>query len=156
IATARRAVAEFESALTVLLGRSPREVFAPQLARNVEMSWLTAVPEIPSGLPSDVLARRPDIRQAEAQLAAANMRIDVARADYFPSISLTGLLGGEAGALKNIFSGGAFIWSIGAAIAQPIIGFKAIEANVEAKTAARDELTVAYTKTVQSAFHDAH
>ena len=82
--------------------------------------------------------------------------IDVARADYFPSISLTGLLGGEAGALRNIFSGGAFIWSIGAAIAQPIIGFKAIEANVEQKTAARNELTVAYTKTVQSAFHDVH
>jgi len=84
------------------------------------------------------------------------MRIDVARADYFPSVSLTGLLGTEAGALKNLFSGGALVWSIGAAIAQPIIGFKAIEANVEAKTAARNELLVGYTKTVQGAFHDAH
>ena len=156
VAVAQRAVAEFESALAVLLGRSPREVFTPQLSRNVAMSWGAGVPTIPSGIPSDILARRPDIRAAESQLAAADMRIDVARADYFPSISLTGLLGGEAGALRNIFSGGAFIWSIGAAIAQPIIGFKAIEANVEQKTAARNELTVAYTKTVQSAFHDAH
>jgi multidrug efflux system outer membrane protein len=156
VAVAQRAVAEFESALAVLLGRSPREVFTPELSRNVAMSWGTGVPTIPSGLPSDILARRPDIRAAEAQLAAANMRIDVARADYFPSISLTGLLGGEAGALKNIFSGGAFIWSIGAAIAQPVIGFKAIEANVEAKTATRNEVIVGYTKTVQGAFHDAH
>jgi outer membrane protein, multidrug efflux system len=156
IAVAQRAVAEFESALAVLLGRSPREVFTPELSRSVAIALRTGVPTIPSGLPSDILARRPDIRAAESQLAAANMRIDVARADYFPSISLTGLLGGEAGALKNIFSGGAFIWSIGAAIAQPVIGFKAIEANVEQKTAARDELIVSYTQTVQSAFHDAH
>src|SRR5438105_2323908 len=156
VATAQRAVAEFESALAVLLGRSPREVFTPELSRNVAMSWATTIPTIPSGLPSDILARRPDIRQAEAQLAAANMRIDVARADYFPSISLTGTYGTEAAAVKSLFSGPALIWSIGAAIAQPIIGFKAIEANVEAKSAARNELIVGYTKTVQGAFHDAH
>ena len=156
VATARRSVAEFESALAVLLGRSPREVFTPELSRDVAASWAKSIPTIPSGIPSDILARRPDIRQAEAQLTAANMRIDVARADYFPSVSLTGLLGTEAGALKNLFSGGALVWSIGAAIAQPIIGFKVIEANVEAKTAARNELLVGYTKTVQGAFHDAH
>ena len=156
VATSRRAVAEFESALAVLLGRSPREVFTPQLSRDVAASWEKSIPAIPSGIPSDILARRPDIRQSEAQLAAANMRIDVARADYFPSVSLTGLLGTEAGALRNLFSGGAFVWSIGAAIAQPIIGFKAIEANVQSKTAARNELIVNYTKTVQGAFHDAH
>jgi multidrug efflux system outer membrane protein len=156
VAVAQRAVVEFESALAVLLGRSPREVFTPELSRNVAMSWATGIPTIPSGLPSDILARRPDIRQAEAQLAAANMRIDVARADYFPSISLTGTYGTEAAAVKSLFSGPALIWSIGAAIAQPIIGFKAIEANVESKTAARNELVVGYTKTVQGAFHDAH
>src|SRR5438105_7174479 len=156
VATAQRAVAEFESALAVLLGRSPRQVFTPELSRNVAMSWATSIPTIPSGLPSDILARRPDIRQAEAQLAAANMRIDVARADYFPSVSLTGTYGTEAAAVKSLFSGPALIWSIGAAIAQPIIGFKAIEANVEAKSAARNELIVGYTKTVQGAFHDAH
>jgi multidrug efflux system outer membrane protein len=156
IALAKRAVVEFESALTVLLGRSPREVFAPQLARDVAMARLTDVPTLPSGLPSDLLARRPDIRQAEAQLAAASMRIDVARADYFPAVSLTGLFGTEAGALRSLFSGPALIWSIGASLAQPLIGLKAIEANVDAKTAQRNELIVAYTKTVQGAFHDAH
>ena len=156
IAVARRAVAEYESALAVLLGRSPREVFAPTLARNIGMSWLTAVPGIPAGLPSDLLARRPDIRQSEAQLAAANMRIDVARADYYPAISLTGALGTEAGALRSLFSGPALIWSIAGALAQPLIGLKAIEANVEAQTARRDELIVAYTKSVQAAFRDTH
>jgi multidrug efflux system outer membrane protein len=157
IAVAKRAVAEFESALTVLLGRSPRNVFTPQLARNVAMSWgTTAIPPIPANLPSDMLARRPDIRQAEAQLAAANMRIDVARADYFPAVSLTGLFGSESAAIKTLFSGPAAIWTIGASLAQPLIGLKAIEANVDAKTAARNELVVAYTRSVQGAFHDAH
>ena len=157
IAVAKRAVAEFESALTVLLGRSPRDVFTPQLARNVAMSWgTTAMPAIPADLPSDMLARRPDIRQAEAQLAAANMRIDVARADYFPAVSLTGLFGSASAAMKSLFTGPAAIWTIAASLAQPLIGLKAIEANVDAKTAARNELVVAYTRTVQGAFHDAH
>ena len=157
IAVAKRAVAEFESALTVLLGRSPRDVFTPQLARNVAISWgTTAIPAIPADLPSDMLARRPDIRQAEAQLAAANMRIDVARADYFPAVSLTGLFGSESAAMKSLFTGPAAIWTIAASLAQPLIGLKAIEANVDAKTAARNELVVAYTRTVQGAFHDAH
>lgn len=156
IALARRIVVEYESALAVLLGRSPREVYTPTLARSVDVVWLTAVPTIPSGLPSDLLARRPDIRATEAQLAAANMRIDVARADYYPQISLTGALGTEAGALKNLFSGPAFIWSLAGALAQPLIGLKAIEANVDAQTARRDEAVVAYTRSVQSAFKDAH
>jgi len=156
VAVARRAVAEFESALATLLGRSPREVFAPTLPRDAQMAWMTAVPTIPTGLPSDMLARRPDIRQVEAQLAAASMRIDVARADYFPAISLTGLFGTEAGALKNLFSGPAAIWSIGASLAQPLLGLKAIEANVDAEKARRQVLVVNYIQTVQGAFRDAH
>ena len=156
IAAARRIVVENESALAVLLGRSPREVYTPTLNRDVNVARVTAVPTIPSGLPSDLLARRPDIRDAEAQLAAANMRIDVARADYYPSISLTGAYGTEAGALKNLFSGPAVIWTIAGALVQPLIGLKAIEANVDARTALRDETVVAYTKTVQSAFRDTH
>ena len=156
VAGAQRAVAQFESALAVLLGRSPREVFAPKVDRDVHMIWLMSVPTLPAGLPSDMLARRPDIRNVEAQLAAGNRRIDVARADYFPSLSLTGSYGSESAALKNLFSGPAVIWSIGAALAQPLIGLKAIEANVEAKTAARDQLVVSYQQTVQTAFKETH
>ncbi|MEO5764834.1 MAG: efflux transporter outer membrane subunit [Casimicrobiaceae bacterium] len=156
IAAARRAVVEYESALAVLLGRSPREVYTPALARDVAMTTMTTVPAIPAGLPSDLLARRPDIRQAEAQLAAANLRIDVARADYYPSISLTGAFGTEAGALKNLFSGPAAIWTLAGALLQPLFGLQAIDANVEAQTARRNAVVVSYTKTVQAAFRDAH
>jgi outer membrane protein, multidrug efflux system len=156
VATARRAVAESESAIAVLTGRSPREVFDPRIARDQRYDDFTRVPEIPAGLASDLLTRRPDIRQIEAQLAAADMRIDVARADYFPAVSLTGLYGTEAGALSGLFSGPAAIWGIGGALLQPLIGLKAIEANVDAQTARRNELVIDYTQTVQVAFKDVH
>ena len=156
VAIARRARSEFESALAVLLGRSPKEVFAPRIDRNVEIVRLLAVPTLPSGVPSDMLARRPDVRQAEAQLAASNLRIDVARADYYPSISLTGSYGTEAGLLKNLFTGPGVVWGIAASLLQPVFNFRKIEGNVEAQTARRDELIYIYTQTVQGAFRDAH
>ncbi len=84
------------------------------------------------------------------------MRIDVARADYYPSISLTGAFGTEAGALSNLFNGPALIWSIAGGLIQPLVGLKAIEANVDTATARRNEIVVQYTKTVQSAFRDTH
>ena len=156
VAVAKRAVSEFESALAVLLGRSPREVFTPSIARDVAIARLVSVPTIPPGVPSDLLARRPDIQRVESQLAAANMRIDVARADYYPAISLTGNYGTAAGALKNLFTGPGVVWGIGAALLQPIFGLKAIEANVDAQTARRNELVITYTQTVQGAFREAH
>ena len=156
IALARRFVTEYESALAVLLGRSPREVFAPSIARDIEIARLTSVPTLPSGVPSELLARRPDVQRAEAQLAASNLRIDVAKADYFPSISLTGSYGTQAGALKNLFTGPALVWGIAASLLQPLIGLKAIEANVLAQTARRNEVLINYTQTVQGAFRDAH
>src|SRR5438552_4763753 len=156
IAGTRRAIAQYESALAVLLGRTPREVFEPKLERDSELLRLLGVPTLPEGLPSNLLARRPDIRTAEAQLAGANRRIDVARADYFPSLSLTGSYGSESAALKNLFTGPAAIWSIGAALVQPLIGLKAIEANVEAKTAQRDQTVISYQQTVQVAFKETH
>jgi multidrug efflux system outer membrane protein len=156
VAGAQRAVAQFESALAVLLGRSPREVCEAKLARDAAIVRLVGVPTLPAGLPSDMLLRRPDIRNVEAQLAAGNRRIDVARADYFPSLSLTGGYGSESAALKNLFIGPAVIWSIAASLAQPLIGLKAIEANVESKTATRDELVVSYQQTVQTAFKETH
>ena len=156
IAVTRRVIAQFESALAVLLGRTPREVFEAKLERDAEMVRLLGVPTLPEGLPSNLLARRPDIRTAEAQLAGANRRIDVARADYFPSLSLTGSYGSESAAMRNLFTGPAAIWSIGAALVQPLIGLKAIEANVEAKTAQRDQTVISYQQTVQIAFKETH
>jgi multidrug efflux system outer membrane protein len=156
IATAQRAVTQYESALAVLAGRSPRDVFMPVVARGDSLADLLSVPVVPAGLPSDMLERRPDVRQVEKQLAAASLRIDRARADYFPSLSLTGAFGSESSALHELFSGPALIWSIGAGLVQPLIGLKAIEANVDAQTARREELVVNYRQTVQGAFKDAH
>jgi multidrug efflux system outer membrane protein len=156
VAVTQRAISQFESALAVLLGRSPREVFEAKVDRDVENVRLLGVPTLPEGLPSNLLARRPDIRSAEAQLAGANRRIDVARADYFPSLSLTGSYGSESAALHNLFTGPAAIWSIGAALVQPLIGLKAIEANVQSKTAQRDQVVIGYQQTVQVAFKETH
>ena len=114
------------------------------------------MPTVPAGLPSDVLERRPDVRQLEKELVAASLRIDRARADYFPSLNLTGALGTESGALRHIASGPALIWSLGAGLVQPLIGLKAIEANVDAQTARRQELVVNYQQTVQAALKDVH
>ena len=156
IAVARRAVSELESALAVLLGRSPREVFTPSVSRDADIARLTVVPMLPSGVPSDVLQRRPDVQRAESQLAAANLRIDVARADYFPAISLTGSYGTQAGALKNLFTGPSIAWGLAASLLQPLLNLKGIEANVDAQTARRNEVLINYTQAVQGAFRDAH
>lgn len=156
VAVAKRLVAESESGLAVVLGRSPRDVFTPSIIRDPTLTMYTSVPTIPNDLPSDLLARRPDIRQVEAQLNAANLRIDVARADYFPSISLTGLYGSEASSLSNLFMGPAAVWSLGAGLAQPLLNYQTIKGNVEVTTARRDLLLITYTQTVQGAFRDTH
>ena len=83
---------------------------------------LLAVPSIPEGLPSGLLERRPDVRRVEAELAAASLRMDVARADYFPSISLTGCFGSESAALGTLFTGPGAAWNLGASLLQPMIG----------------------------------
>jgi len=156
IAVTERLIAQNESALAVLTGRSPREVFAPKLVRTFTEVQLLNVPVIPAGLPSQMLERRPDVRQVEKQIAAASLRIDRAHADYFPSIALTGGIGTESAALHDLFSGPAFVWSIGAGLLQPLFNLKNIEANVQAQTARREELAAVYEQTVQSAFRDAH
>ena len=156
VAVAERADANLESALAALLGRSPREVFAPKVSRDVVQARLLAVPGVPEGLPSDMLERRPDVRQAEAQLAAASLRIDAARAQYFPNLALTASYGSESAALSNLFSGPALVWGIGASLLQPLIGTKAIEANVQAETARREAAIVGYTQAVQGAFRETH
>jgi len=156
IAATRRAAGLLESALAVLLGRAPREVYTPDVPHDATIAKLVGVPDIPPDLPSNMLERRPDIRAAERQLVAASLRIDRARADYFPSVALTGSFGTAAGALNNLFTGTAAIWGIGASLLQPLIGLKAIEANVQATTAQRAEIEIAYRQIVQAAFRDAH
>jgi multidrug efflux system outer membrane protein len=156
IATAQRAASQFESALAVLAGRSPRDVFQPSVVREPALAKLLAVPTVPAGLPSDILERRPDLRQLERQLAAASLRIDRARADYLPSLNLTGALGSESEALRHLLSGPSLVWSLGAGLVQPLLNLDRIGANVEAQIARREELVATYRQTVQAAFKDVH
>jgi multidrug efflux system outer membrane protein len=156
IARARQAIELTEAALATLTGRSPRAVFAPDIARGASIEAATEVPNLPSGLPSGLLERRPDIRRAEAQLAASDLRIQQARADYFPDVTLTGALGTESATLGSLFTGPATVWRFGLALLQPILALKAVEAQVEAATARRDTATVQYQQTVQTAFREVH
>jgi len=110
--------------------------------------------EVPSGLPSDLLLRRPDIRQAEEQLHAANARIGVARAALFPSITLTGYFGGESTALGDLFTSPARTWSIGAGILQPLFAGGQIRGAVQAAEANTREAEELYRKTVTNAFRE--
>jgi multidrug efflux system outer membrane protein len=151
-----RAVAQTEAALAVLAGRSPRAVFTPVVARNPQLRVDDPGPPVPAGLPSDLLARRPDIRQAEADLVAASARIDEARAQYFPALSLTARLGSESTELSNLFSGPAVVWSIAGSVFQPIFNAGRIASQVEAATSRREQAEIGYVRAVQAAFRDAH
>ena len=132
LARARQGIGLLEGALATLAGRSPREVWAPVVARADPSRPILSVPELPSGLPSGLMERRPDIRRAEALLAASELRIQQARAAYYPSISLTAAYGSESAALADLFTSPASIWRFGASLLQPLFGLKAIEANVQA------------------------
>ncbi len=119
-----------------------------------EFKKLPLPPLPPVGLPSSLLEARPDVRQSEELLVAANARIGVAKAAYFPTISLTGLLGSESASLSNLFSGSAAIWSYGAALAMPIFNAGKTGAQVDQATAAQKEALANYRMTVQTSFRE--
>lgn len=141
-----------EVALSVLLGRSPRQVFEGNVKVKVSMDESPGPPAVPSGLPSELLLRRPDLVEAERLLAAANARIGVARAEMFPSIALTGALGSESSSLSNLFSGGSLIWSIAAGIAQPIFAGGRLKARTEAAEARERAALAQYQQAIRAAF----
>ncbi len=140
-----------EGALAVLFGRSPREVMEARIDHGAP--GLPTV-EVPAGLPSDLLLRRPDVRVAEEQLHAANARIGVARAAYFPSITLTGFYGGESQALGDLFTAQARTWSIAGGLLQPIFAGGQIRGAVQAAEASTSEAEIAYRKAVANAFRE--
>jgi multidrug efflux system outer membrane protein len=143
-----------EAALAVLLGRSPREVFEYSLKTKIVENEKPGAPVLPSGMPSELLLRRPDIVEAERRLAAANARIAAARAEMFPSIVLTGALGSESAALSNLFTSPAGIWSLGLALAQPIFAGGRLEARTDQAAARERALVAQYQKTIQTAFSE--
>jgi len=143
-----------ENALAVLLGRSPRAVMEDAIGRGLALDALVRPPAVPAGLPSDLLQRRPDIREAEQRLVSANARIGVARAAYYPSISLTGMFGFESEKLTNLFSGPARIWQFGASAAQTVFDAGRTGAQVDAAQARHEQQLVGYQSTVQNAFRE--
>ena len=143
-----------EAALSVLLGRSPRAILENNFSRaSAEESKLLPV-VVPSGLPSELLLRRPDLVEAEQRLIAANARVAVARSAYFPSIQLTGMLGSEAQMLSSLFSGPAGIWSFAAAVAAPIFAGGRLEAQVGAAEAREKQALAGYQGAIQNAFRE--
>jgi multidrug efflux system outer membrane protein len=141
-------IAQQENALNVLLGRNPGPIPAGRAMNELSL------PGVPAGLPSDLLANRPDIRRAEQDLIAANARIGVARAYYFPSISLTALFGYVSTDLSDLFSGPARTWSWAAPLTAPIFTAGAIRGQVEAAEAVNREFLIQYEQSIQAAFRE--
>lgn len=141
-----------ENALAVLLGRSPRDIAEGHVVRGTPTT--PAEPVVPAGLPSELLLRRPDLRQAEQQLIAANANIGVARAAYYPSISLTGYFGGESKSLSDLFIGPARIFQFAAELTQPLFAGKRIGASVDIAKANEQQALAQYRQAIANAFSD--
>jgi multidrug efflux system outer membrane protein len=152
LAALQQAQDRAESALALLLGRSPRDVMGGAIERGSPGALADLV--IPAGLPSDLLLRRPDLREAEEKLVAANARIGNARAQYFPSVGLTAYLGGESVDFSRLFTGPAGIFQFAAMVTQPLWNAGRIRAGVEISEARRDQALAQYRKAVASAFKD--
>ncbi len=143
-----KSIAQQENALNALVGRNPSPI---RRGRSMEQLVL---PAVPAGLPSDLLERRPDIRQAEQGLIAANARIAVAKAQYFPSISLTGLFGASSEDLSNLFHGAAKVWNYTGNVTVPIFTAGRISGQVQAAEAVRRQALYGYQQAIQTAFRE--
>ena len=141
-------IAQQEDALSILLGHNPGDI-----ARDRELDDL-ALPAVPAGLPSELLERRPDLRQAEQDLIAANALIGAARALYFPSISLTGLFGSASTQFSSLFTGPARVWSYAGAVTLPIFTAGGISGQVTQAEAQQQQALFQYQKSIQVAFQE--
>ncbi|HTP34792.1 MAG TPA: efflux transporter outer membrane subunit [Candidatus Acidoferrales bacterium] len=135
-----------ENQITLLLGENPGGVLRGRTLTEQEL------PPVPAGLPSALLERRPDIRAAEQDLIAANAEIGVARAAYFPQLSLSGALGGASTQLTSLFSPAHSIWNLTPQVTQPIFTAGRIKSNVQLAQAERERALIRYEKTIQTAF----
>jgi multidrug efflux system outer membrane protein len=144
-----RQIAQQENTISILLGKNPGDI-----PRGLKLTEQPHSPEVPVGLPSALLERRPDIGEAEQNLIAANARIGVARSAYFPQISLTGSAGFETPALTSLFTGPAGVWNFGASLTQPIFEGGRIKSNVRFAEAQHEQLLLTYQQAIQGAFRD--
>jgi multidrug efflux system outer membrane protein len=144
----RRDIAIVQDALSILLGRNPGTI-----PRGKDIFALT-LPAVPPGIPSDLLERRPDLLQSEQQLIAANAQIGAAKAQYFPTISLTGAFGNASTDLSNLFSGTTRVWNYAGNVIGPIFQGGLIYGQVQQAEAGRDVALLSYQQSIQRAFAD--
>jgi multidrug efflux system outer membrane protein len=145
-----RQIAQEEDAISILLGNYPQDI-----ARGIPLVEQTLPPEVPAGVPSSIIERRPDIREAEQILVAANADIGVARAQFFPQISLTGGGGGSFGrdsAFPSLYTTQLGIWSYGAQVSQPIFTGGALKGNLHLAESQQQQALIGYREAIQHAF----
>jgi len=142
-------IEQTENNISILLGRNPGPI-----ARGLTITEQPHLPEVPAGLPSALLQRRPDIRRAEENLVAANANVGVAKAAFFPQISLTGAFGAQSTAITSFLQGPATFWAVGGQAVQPIFQGGRIRSQYRLAWAQRDEAELTYKQTVNNAFGD--
>jgi outer membrane protein, multidrug efflux system len=149
VITLQQLIPQTENVLSILVGRNPGPI-----TRGLTLIDQPHMPDVPPGLPSTLLERRPDVRQAEEALVAANANVGVAKANFFPQISLTGTFGASSTALTSFLQGPATLWSVGGQLAQPIFEGGRIRSGYRLAWAQRDQAELQYKQTVQQAFGD--
>jgi multidrug efflux system outer membrane protein len=149
IPSIEQVVEQTENQINLLLGRSPGPI-----TRGDSLTDQEQPPSVPTGLPSELLERRPDIRTAEQTLVAANATIGVAKAAYFPRIGLTGFLGSQSSQLSNLFTGATGVWQFVPQVTQPIFTAGRIRSNVELATAQQQLALIQYQRVIQTAFRE--
>jgi outer membrane protein, multidrug efflux system len=147
IPTLQQQIEQTENQISLLLGKNPGDVI-----RGLSLTEQEMPPEVPPGLPSSLLERRPDIHAAEQSLIAANAEIGVAKAAYFPQVSLTGFLGGQGNQLTSLFSGPSAVWNFTPQVTQPIFTAGRLKSNVRLQEALRERALIQYERTIQTAF----
>ncbi len=149
------AVSRTEGTLAILAGASPNALFGTGAPRGRPIDAIPVPPAVPEGLPSDILLRRPDIREAEENLRAAQARVAAARTAWFPRIALTGAYGGESLAFGDLFTGPARAWTFAGSLVAPVFNSGLTAAQVDLASASERAATAAYRDTVIRAFADA-
>jgi multidrug efflux system outer membrane protein len=149
IITLQQSIEQTENLLSILLGRNPGPIL-----RGLTIVDQPHSPELPPGLPSALLERRPDVQQAEQALVAANANVGVAKANFFPQLSLTGTFGAQSTALSSFLQGPATFWAVGGGLVQPLFEGGRITSGYKLAWAQRDQAELFYKQTVQQAFAD--
>src|SRR5438445_7694455 len=145
----KRRIAQTENRLSILLGHNPGPI-----QRGTALDAPRMPPQVPAGLPSTLLERRPDVREAEQKLISANAHIGEAKAAFFPRISLTGMFGLESASLSDLFTGPARVWQVGPTLTMPIFNANRIASNYHATEAREQQALIQYQQTIQQAFRE--